>query len=178
MKLKLSILICMLLFSSVATAFELFGVDVAKASREDLRAAIRNSGMVVEREAGENNWFDIYDASPVFSQSRKLFVSYDKRSGKFAFAEYQLPYSYMKKMRARLTIKYGQPEKKAAGFESDSSYHWEVDGIQVSLKPLWQQNRLQLLYINPQSMPALIEDYQAFRKSELGRVLKVEEPYF
>lgn len=159
-------------------AFDLFGVNVMETGRDQIRDAIRTSGAVVIREAGEGNWFDIYDMSRVFKQSKKMFVAYDKNSGQFAFAEYQLPYDYVDTMLSRLTLKYGKPELKNGMFHSDTQYHWTIDGVAIALYRNWQANFGTLMYSAPDVLVKLQQDYTQSRRDELNKTLQNETSYY
>ena len=48
-----------------ATALELFGVDLENTSRYELRSAVIQAGLLLISEAGEEEWYDIYDSSTI-----------------------------------------------------------------------------------------------------------------
>lgn len=175
---RLFLIICLLLQPFTAMAFDLFGVNINTTNRVAMREVIRNSGANVVREAGEDNWYDIYDMSATFKQSKRLFVGYDKATTRFAFAEYRLPYDYFKTMLRRLQAKYGEAKKQYGQFESDLKYIWVVDGINIELQQNWHQNHTRLLYSQPQNLLALKQAYQQSKLAAFNESLQTDEPYF
>ncbi|MDH5425917.1 MAG: hypothetical protein OEY29_13060 [Gammaproteobacteria bacterium] len=173
-----SLTMLLLLVAHSAAAFELFGVVINTAQRQQIRDAIRNSGAEVIREAGEENLYDVYDMSAEFRQSKRLYVAYEKTAGGFAFAEYQLPYAYLNTMLKRLRLKYGQPKINYGTYESDTKYLWNVDGVDILLTQEWDKNISRLVYSQQQQ---LLQVQQLFRQTEEARQLKaleLERSYF
>jgi len=168
----------LLMFSSSLPAFELFGTNINNTDRNKLRDVIRNSGANVVREAGDDNWYDIYDMSANFAQGKRLFVGYEKVAGKFAFAEYQLPFDYFNTMLLRLKAKYGEPKIRYGRYESDMQYVWQVDGIDINFKQEWAGNISRLIYSSAQSLQALQLGYQQFKAGKFSESLKVNESYY
>jgi len=173
----LMILSLMLLPLSVQ-ALDLFATNINNTDRAAFREVIRNTGAKVIREAGDDNWFDIYDMSAIFKQSKRFFVGYDKATGRFAFAEYQLSYDYFNTMLLRLQAKYGEAKITYGVFESDKKYGWVVDGINIELQQQWSKNRTRLSYNQPQNLLALQQAYRQFKAAAFAESLKTNEPYF
>ncbi len=159
-------------------ALDLFATNINNTDRVAFREVIRNTGANVIREAGEDNWFDVYDLSASFKQSKRFFVGYDKTSGRFAFAEHQLSYDYFSTMFLRLKAKYGEAKKTFGQFESDLKYSWVVDGITIELQQQWAKNHTRLSYIHPQNLQALQQAYDQFKATAFAESLKTDEPYF
>jgi len=168
----------LLTMSSSLPAFELFGVNINETDRNKLRDVIRNSGANVVREAGDDNWYDIYDMSASFTQSKRLFVGYEKATGKFAFAEYQLPFDYFGMMLLRLKAKYGEPEVRYGRYESDKLYYWQIDGIDINFKQEWADNISRLIYSSAENLQALQQGYQQFNANKFSESLQIKETYY
>lgn len=169
---RLILIFFLLLTSHSVFAFELFGVAVNNINRQQLRDAIRKAGAEVIREAGDDNWYDVYDISATFKQSKNLYVAYDKASGNFAFAEYHLPYAYFNTMLNRLKRKYGKPTVRYGVFESDARYAWNVDAIDIVLQQDWGKNISRLVYSQKQNLTRV---QLAYRQSEAAKSLKLLE---
>lgn len=175
---RLILILFLLLSSHSVLAFELFGVAINSINRVQLRDAIRNGGAEVVREAGDDNWYDVYDMSVNFKQSKQLFVAYEKVSGNFAFAEYHLPYGYFNTMLLRLKAKYGKPTIEYGKFQSDAKFTWNVDGIDIMLKQDWNNNLSQLIYSKKEQLGIV---QQAYRKSEAvkrSELLQLSASYY
>lgn len=171
--------ILILLFNvSAAQAFDLFGTNINNESRNTLREVIRNNGAEVIREAGEDNWFDIYDMSAGFKQSKRLFVGYDKETARFAFAEYQLKYDYFHTMLLRLKAKYGNPEIRYGMFESDKKHIWQIDGIEIQLTQDWGLNVSRLIYSVPENLRVLRQAYRQSQTDDFTRSLEINSTYY
>jgi len=168
----------LLLLTKPLLAFELFGTNINNTDRDQLRGIIRNTGANVVREAGDDNWYDIYDMSAKFEQGKRLFVGYEKTAGRFAFAEYQLPYDYFDMMLLRLKAKYGEPVVRYGRYDSDKLYAWNIDGIDIRFTQDWNRNISQLVYSQPENLIALKQGYQQFKAGQFSESLKTKETYF
>lgn len=147
---------CMLFaLAPPAMALELFGVSLETTSRDELREAARNAGLVLIREGGEDNWFDIYDSTSVFPGSVHFYLGFVKQDQSFAFAEYEFRGLKMNSLLRRLSSKYGEPEIEAGRFVSDNRYRWQRDGIKIELTSDWRNYKTRLVYIEPANMAAL-----------------------
>jgi len=164
--------------NSNVSAFELFGVTVNAIDRVKLREAIRNSGAEVVREAGDDNWYDVYDMTSNFKQSKQLYVAYEKTNGQFAFAEYHLPYAYFNTMLTRLKFKYGKPSVQYGTFESDTKYLWLVDGINILLQLDWAKNVSRLQYTQNNNLAVLQQAYQQSSAQKFSDSLELNQSYF
>ena len=155
-----SILTLLLAFTLAphAAALELFGVQLASSSRDELRDAVRNAGLVLIREGGEENWFDLYDSSAVLAGSRRFYLGFVKQDQRFAFAEYEFIGLQHKRILQNLTRKYGPAEVQGGRFASDHRYRWRQDGIRIELSSDWQNYRTRLIYTDPENMAALLAE--------------------
>jgi len=149
-------LTCML--APRAAALELFGVQLESAARDELRNAARGAGLVLIREGGEENWFDLYDSSAVLEGSRRFYLGFVKQDQRFAFAEYEFIGLQHKRILQNLTRKYGPAEVQGGRFASDHRYRWRRDGIQIELSSDWQNYRTRLIYTDPENMAALLAE--------------------
>ena len=158
---KVLLSVFLLLLASPATALELFGVQLESTARDELREAAKNAGLVLIREGGDENWFDLYDSSAVLEGSRRLYLGFVKKDQRFAFAEYEFLGFQHKRILQDLQRKYGPAEILGGRFVSDRRYRWYRDGIQIELGGDWQNYRTRLIYTNPQNMAALFAERAA-----------------
>ena len=135
-----------------AVALELFGVMLESTSRDELREAVKNAGLVLIREGGEDNWFDIYDSTTVLVGSMHFYLGFVKQDQRFAFAEYEFSGFTSKSLLPRLKRKYGEPAVEGGRFVSDHVYRWQRDGIDIELSSDWSNYKTRLIYINPVNM--------------------------
>lgn len=138
-----------------AVALELFGVMLESTSRDELREAAKNAGLVLIREGGEDNWFDIYDSTTVLAGSIHFYLGFVKQDQRFAFAEYEFSGFTSSSLLPRLKRKYGEPAVEGGRFVSDHVYRWQRDGIDIELSSDWSNYKTRLIYINPVNMAAL-----------------------
>ena len=164
--------------SPLASALELFGVILTESNRIQLREAINKSGAEIIREAGDDNWFDIYNMNANFKESQQLFVGYDKNTAAFAFAEYQMKYHYLPKMLQRMQAKYGKARKKYGTFESDTRYTWQVNGIDIELSYDWNNNVSRLMYKQANNLQALQQAYRQDLRNKNLEKLNIDASYF
>jgi hypothetical protein len=167
-----------LLLSPAVQALELFGVTVDNINRVQLREALGKVGAVIIREAGDDNWFDIYDVSAGFNPSKTLFVGYDKTSGNFAFAEYQLPFNYFTAMLQQMKFKYGKPVTKYGQYESDKRYIWQIGAIKVELLQDWHKNISRLVYTQEDNLQLLQSAYQQEQQQKFKVKMAVNNLYY
>ena len=159
--LKLSAGILLLVLTCPAAALELFGVQLESSARDELRNAVRDAGLVLIREGGEENWFDLYDSSDALEGSARFYLGFVKENGSFAFAEYEFIGLRHKRLLRNLTRKYGPAEVLGGRFVSDHRYRWRQDGIRIELSSDWQNYRTRLIYTHPQNMAALLAERSA-----------------
>lgn len=139
-------------------ALELFGVTLESATRDELRAAVTQAGLVLTSEGGEDRWYDLYDSSAALEGSSRFYLGFVKQDQRFAFAEYEFPGLQRKQLLRDLMLKYGAPEIQGGRFLSDRSYRWLRDGIEIELTGDWQNYKTRLIYLMPANMADLIAE--------------------
>lgn len=159
---KLTFAILLLVLAPPALALELFGVALESSSRDQLREAAREAGLVLIREGGEDNWFDIYDSSAVLAGSVHFYLGFIKQDQRFAFAEYEFRGLNSKSMLRRLSARYGAPQVQGGKFLSDRSYRWQRDGVEIRLASDWQLYRTRLSYVIPANMADLLAERSTY----------------
>ena len=147
-----------LLFPSPVLALELYGIQLESASRDELRAAVKQAGALVIQEAGEADWFDVYDSSAIVEGSSKLFLGFVREDQRFAFAEYEFPGLNAAHLVNRLNARYGKADIRSGRYVSDRGYRWEKDGIQIQLENDWQNYKTRLSYIETENLARLIRE--------------------
>ncbi len=145
----------MLLTGPVA-ALELFGVELGSTTRDELREAVKQAGVELVREGGEEQSFDVYDPSGVMPGSSRLFLGFEPDNQGFAFVEYEFVGLDTRRLLADLSAKYGEPEVDRGRFLSDQGYRWQRDGIQIRLQVDWGNYRTRLSYVDPAGLAALM----------------------
>ena len=151
-----SILLLMLWLPGPAVALELFGVELEATTRDELREAVKQAGVELIREGGDEQLFDVYDASAVMPGSRRLFLGFEPDSQGLAFVEYEFVGLDLRRLLADLSAKYGEPEVDSGRFLSDRAYHWQRGAIQIRLLADWHNYRTRLSYIEPAALTALL----------------------
>ena len=126
-------------------ALELFGVELETTSRDELRDAVKQAGVILIREGGDEEWFDVYDSSPVLDGSSRLYLGFVRQNQQFAFAEYEFSGIDSRPILHNLTGKYGAANVRTGKYISDKTYHWQLGGIQIVAQRLAKlQNPTQL----------------------------------
>ncbi len=147
-------------------ALELFGVTLESTTRDELRDAAKEAGLVLMREGGEDNWFDVYDSSTVLGGSIRFYLGFVKQDQRFAFAEYEFRGLNRKQLLHKLTRKYGAAEVQGGHFVSDHSYRWQRDGIEIELSSDWQNYKTRLIYLIPANMKDLLAEKSAYGEEQ------------
>lgn len=155
---KSAIAALLLALAPQASALELFGVELETTARDELRDAAKNAGLVLIREGGDDNWFDLYDSSAVLEGSVRFYLGFVKQDQRFAFAEYEFVGLQQKRLLENLTRKYGPAEVEGGRFVSDRRYRWRRDGIEIELNSDWHNYRTRLIYTEPRNMAALLAE--------------------
>jgi hypothetical protein len=158
---SMKILVIVLLSAAVSSvhAFELFGIDLQNASQEQLRKAVKNSGIRFISEVGGDVPFDVYDSSPVFKGSTRLFLGYLKDGDKFAFAEYEFSgLQQSHRVLSLLTKKYGKAKKSKGLYLSDEVWGWQIDSINISLQTDWRAYKTRLIYRHSEALEELRQE--------------------
>jgi len=163
---KLSIAALLGVLSNPALALELFGVTLESTTRDELRGAGQQAGLVLIREGDEDNWFDVYDSSTVLDGSSRFYLGFVKQDQRLAFAEYEFGGLVRKQLLRDLTLKYGAPEVQGGRFVSDHGYHWQRDGIEIELSSDWQNYKTRLIYRVPANMGNLFAEMSARDKPQ------------
>ena len=160
---KIAALLCLIVGSfQPVLALELFGVSLQSTNRTELRSAVKAAGVILIREGGKENWFDVYDSSRAFAGSSRLYLGFVKQDLRFAFAEYEFGNLISRQLLSNLTAKYGAAEIVAGSFISDRKYRWQSDGIEIELSSDWRNHKSRLSYINPANMADLLAERSAY----------------
>ena len=157
---KLLILLSPLLFVSGVSGLSLFSIDLNNATRQDLRTAVKNSGIELVSEAGDDTFFDHYEADALIPGAQNLYLGFVKETGQWAFIEYDFPGLRQDHVLQLLRVKYGEPGRSGADFISDTAYRWDVDGVEIILYHDWSASRSRLIYRNPANLVQLQREYQ------------------
>ena len=144
-------------------AAELFGVALESSSRDQLRAAVKNAGVRLVREAGADAFFDIYQSDRLLHGSKQLFLGFVKQDNRFAFAEYEFAGLRQPEMVRRLTQKYGKPGQAAGRYMTDRAYNWQSGAITISLYPDWKAYKTRLVYFHPERLVQLQKEQHEHR---------------
>ena len=161
---KIAALLCLIVGSiQPALALELFGVSLQSTDRTELRSAVKAAGVILIREGGKENWFDVYDSSRALAGSSRLYLGFVKQDLRFAFAEYEFESLISRQLLSNLTAKYGAAEILAGSFISDRKYRWQSDGIDIELSSDWRNHKSRLSYINPANMADLLAERSTYR---------------
>ncbi len=160
-KYRITILLFLLVSQSV-TAVELFGIQLNAANHDELSRAAKQAGVKLIREGGETKWFDVFDSQEALAESSHFYLGYVKQDRRFAFAEYEFAGLSRPLILKKLSQKYGQPEMIKGQFISDQAYRWIDSGIEILLRPDWQNYRTRLSYVAPAAMQALREEQLAY----------------
>jgi hypothetical protein len=163
----------LLALGTPAAALELFGVALESVSRDELRAAAAQAGLLLEREGGEDTWYDVYDSSTVLAGSTRFYLGFVKQDQRFAFAEYEFRGLSHKRLLRQLKLKYGEAEVQGGRFVSDHRYRWQRDGIQIELSSDWQRYSTRLTYLIPQNMRDLLAERAAYKSQPQAEAAQV-----
>lgn len=161
-----------------AHAAELFGIDLAQASRDQLRTAVRQSGVSLIREAGEDEFFDVYDSQALLPGSSRLYLGFVKSDQRFAFAEYEFSGLRQPLMLQKLRLKYGEPQRINGKYLSDQRYNWSNGEIQISLSVDWENHKTRLLYYQLSALTELRKEQKALQQKLLNEQGKGSEQAF
>jgi len=172
------VLILLISFFSHANAAELFGVNLANASRDELRIAVKNSGVKLVQEAGIDAFYDIYKGGAVLHKAKHLYLGFVKKDKKFAFAEYEFIGLQQPGMLRKLNKKYGPAQRSKGKFMSDQSYSWLSNGIKITFYQDWPAHKMRLTYVNPEALKQLKRERQQFNiNSSVKNATYLEHAY-
>lgn len=130
----------------------LFGQEIAKTNREAMRAALKSEQVVVQRE-DNSYWVDLYDASGLLDEAKKLSISYRDRDGRLATLSYTFD-SFMDTQQvvriANLVSQaYGKPDRRAGNPGlGEVTYTWRKDGLTIEVSRGWPSTTTTLMYTN------------------------------
>lgn len=147
---------------SPAKAVELFGIKLLDASRDSFRVAVRNSGISVISEAGDDAFYDVYNSSEALQNLSRFYFGFVKKDRKFAFAEYEFRGLQQQRLLQKLNEKYGKGQKTKGKFITDTEWTWQVNAIKISLKPDWNAYKTRLIYQNPDALQRLRQEQSNF----------------
>jgi len=133
MRYLLPVLITVCCFSS-ASAAELFGVQLASASKGALTGAAKAAGATPLPDVPPSPVYEAFDSSSALTESTRLYLAFDTDDNSFAFAEYQIQRLAHKTVLRKLTLKYGEPQVTDGRFLSDQLFAWQSNGIAISLQ--------------------------------------------
>ena len=137
-------------------AAELFGVRLQDAKRDELRNALKNSGVELIREGGEGIFFDVYDSQQALAGSQHLYLGFVKQDRTFAFAEYSFNGRKQPLLLQKLIAKYGKPRQKPGKFLSDHAYSWLYND--------WYNYQTRLTYFSADRLDQLRREQSDYRK--------------
>jgi hypothetical protein len=175
---RLIILTFVLFSGSLNAAITLFGQDLNRANRDEMRSAVRKAGAVLIKEAGKDGYFDEYGSGKILKGSSKLYLGYVKKSNSLAFVEYQFNGLNHPELIQKLTKKYGKPKTTRAKFQSDRRYQWTLDGVKVLIYQDWALYKTRLIYFLPQNLTTLRQEYQQSKASPPDSRLKDSEQVY
>ena len=148
-------------FPAHVAALELFGVELESTSRDELRDAVKQAGVILIREGGDDEWFDVYDSSPVLGGSSRLYLGFVKQNQQFAFAEYEFSGLDARSILRDLTGKYGAANVRGGRYISDKTYRWQRGEVEIQLLSDWQNYKTRLSYVIPANLASLREEQAA-----------------
>ncbi len=154
--------LCLLIASSYSPpihSFELFGINIETTDKGLLRNAIKKAGAKLIREGGLSNFYDIYDSKKLFEKSERLYTGFIKENGRFAFLEYQFPAQHHAIIQQKMESKYGPAEYNRGVFLTDSTLHWKVENILISLRTDFYRNKSFLIYEIPENRTKLTTEF-------------------
>jgi hypothetical protein len=154
-----------MVFTPVYAATTLFGVNLQRATKNEMRAAVRNSGARLIKEAGNECFYDEYASNKLLQNSSRLYLGYVKKDSQLAFVEYQLDGLQHPEMIQKLTRKYGKPETLRGKFQSDNRHQWLSGEVKILMYQDWAAYKTRLIYFLPQNLSALRQEYQQFKAS-------------
>ncbi|MBL7003026.1 MAG: hypothetical protein ISR69_03230 [Gammaproteobacteria bacterium] len=139
-------------------AAELFGVKLNNADQAELRAAAKNAGANLIKEAGKFTFFDEYNSQGVLDGSDRLYLGFSKQTKEFVFAEYEFHGINRKTMLLKLKMKYGQPKIMKGKYISDKANIWMVDGVEVRYQIDWPNYKTRVSYTKTDLLPKLLAE--------------------
>ena len=161
---KIPLLFLLLVIALPAYPARLFGIDLQDATRDQLRSAVKNSGVELIREGGQEAFFDIYDSSNLLPGSVQLYLGFVKQDQSFAFAEYAFNGLRQPVLLQKLIAKYGKAKVRQGEFMSDRSHFWQSGGITIALNYDWHNYQTRLTYYRSDKLDQLRREQADFRR--------------
>jgi len=160
---KFPLLLLLFVFSIPSHALELFGIDLVSAKRDQLRTAVKSTGVKLLSEAGDDAFYDIYESNGLLDGSTRLFLGFVKKDKSFAFVEYVFDGLKHPQMLKMLQTKYGKSQKLRGDFQTDASHTWIKDGVNISFYKDWHAYKTRLTYYVPKSLKVLKAEMKQFK---------------
>lgn len=149
----------------------LFDVLLKCASRESLRAAVKEAGALVKRE-DLNQLSDKYNSQSILEGSSNLNINYTV-DGFFAKAEYTFPSNAdattVKKVHDFISRKYGKADYSSGQLSArEVSYKWYLnDGIELKVHRGWPNTTTYLSFIFPENYKNMVDEKERQREANL-----------
>lgn len=160
---------------------KLYGVNLATASRAQLRDAMAKAGltMVTSNDLGD----DVYSAKGALKEADTLTLRYTKQN-EFAVATYVFPSfvdpGQIARVKAMLVQKYGEPdETEGNDAVGPASATWQREGdMSVLVQRDWPSTTTRLYYAHRGHFQQLMDEEQKVRQQELDADLKARSNAF
>ncbi len=165
----------LLLLALPVQGFELFGVNLSTATRDEFRQAVKRSGAKLLSEAGKDTFYDVYQGSSLLQNAGKLYLGFTKTSQQLAFVEYEFNGLQQPALLKKLIQKYGQPAKKPATFLSDFTFQWQKDGVVMSFYQDWAAYKTRLSYIRPGALEQLKQEKIQYEQTRQDQQVRYQE---
>lgn len=163
---------------------KLFDVAIKCAGRNELRAATKQAGGIVERES-DDYFRDTYKSSKLLKNSDGLFIEYtDESEDKFAMAQYtfnsSLNTSQVVKIKDMVASKYGQPSSLSGNVSVGRvTYKWYMkDGIELKVHRGWPDTTTYLTYTYPKHKKMVEDEKERLRLLRLENEAKSQHGNF
>lgn len=128
---------------------ELFGIDLASATRAEFRAALQQHGVRPE-EINDESWVDKHDAEGVVDGIFTIEVSHNMQNQRVAEVKYQLPRgkSVILEVGERLVRTYGDADvARGRSNIGSATLGWRLpNGVNIILTRSWPGSRTNLYY--------------------------------
>ena len=162
---KAVVLLCLMLFINPLYATGLFGLDLATATQDQFRAAIKKAGAKPVNQASAEQFYDTYQADTLLQNAQQLYVGFVRQSRKFAFAEYELNGLRQLALLQKLQAKYGSGETIKGKYMTDYRYQWQSGEVVIVLYQDWAAYKTRLTYYIKDALNTLKEELPDSGKS-------------
>lgn len=142
---------------------QMFGVRLSTATREDIRQAMRQEGIVAQREDLAYAE-DVYEAPNLMPGLLQLKFSYDPQSQRLAKVEYVFTTfsdnAHVGELMQRIERRYGRPAN-VSGREESGPYHavWRLqDQMEVFVGREWPSKNTYLKFFNVSVLGPTVAD--------------------